>query len=171
MITGSASAPPQRQLRVDAQRSRERILIAARQIVSSEGESASLDRIARAAGVGSATLYRHFPDRTLLFETLFHDHVRGLCDYAIALEATMPPLQALKEWVRRLVRDSIEHRGLSAAMLLAHPEHRGHAGSCHDQVSDAGRRLVSRASASGDLPDGADSEDLAILVTGILGRP
>ncbi|MGV9645350.1 TetR/AcrR family transcriptional regulator [Streptomyces sp. NPDC003514] len=89
-----------RPLRADAQRNRDKILAAAVRAFTTEGLDAHLERIAKEAGVGSATLYRHFPTREGLIEAVYRNEVAQLCDAAPALLAEKAPLDALRAWTR-----------------------------------------------------------------------
>ena len=87
-------------MRADARRNREKILTAAARVFATEGLDAHLERIAKEAGVGSATLYRNFPTREALVEAVYRNEVAQLCDAAPALLAAKPPLDALRAWTR-----------------------------------------------------------------------
>ncbi|MGW4081401.1 TetR/AcrR family transcriptional regulator [Streptomyces sp. NPDC004822] len=89
-----------RPLRADAQRNRDKILAAAVRAFTTEGLDAHLERIAKEAGVGSATLYRHFPTREALIEAVYRNEVAQLCDAAPALLAEKAPMDALRAWTR-----------------------------------------------------------------------
>jgi AcrR family transcriptional regulator len=99
--TQAAGAP--RAVRADAQANRERILAAAAAEFMREGADASLRGIARAAGVGVGTLFRHFGSREELIEALFRHELTRLCDAAEELAAAGPPEEALREWSRRFM--------------------------------------------------------------------
>src|SRR5690606_17944092 len=109
-------------MRADARRNYERIVRAASEAVARDGAEASLEAIARAAGVGSATLHRHFPSRWSLLQAVFTDRVRGLCDRAEELRTAPGPLEALRTWLREVAVYSTTTRGLAASILSAPPE-------------------------------------------------
>jgi AcrR family transcriptional regulator len=90
----------QRPMRTDARRNREKILEAAGRVFAKEGLDVRMERIARDAGVGSATLYRNFPTREALVEAVYRNEVTVLCDAAPALLARKPPDEALRAWTR-----------------------------------------------------------------------
>lgn len=106
-------------LRADAQRNRSRLLTAAEAALDAHGASASLDDIARAAGVGNATLYRHFPTRADLIEAVYDQRIRQLCAAAAELAATREPAGALSEWLRALVTHITDSRVLADAFTAA----------------------------------------------------
>lgn len=91
--------PVSRKPRADAQRNRERVLAAARQAFAEHGAEASLDDIARRAGVGVGTLYRRFPTREALVESVFQANVDKLAAAGERLRQTLPPLEALRAWM------------------------------------------------------------------------
>ncbi|MCR3752565.1 TetR/AcrR family transcriptional regulator [Lentzea californiensis] len=103
-----------RPLRADAQRNRQALLVKARELFES-GEFFDLrfDDFARLAGVGTGTLYRHFPTREALAEAVYHEEVVALCDRARRLRATLPALEALATFLRDFVDYMHEHHGLA----------------------------------------------------------
>ncbi|MBF6171961.1 TetR/AcrR family transcriptional regulator [Nocardia blacklockiae] len=106
--------PPRR---ADAQRNRERLLSAAEAVLDDRGVHASLDDIAKAAGVGNATLYRHFSSREKLLEAVYDRRIRALCDSAEKLRATRPRGAALVAWLREMVVHLTESRALSETFM------------------------------------------------------
>src|SRR5881227_4211250 len=88
--------------RADARRNRARVLAAAREAFAEGGESTALEGIARRAGVGIGTLYRHFPNRQSLVEALYLDEVEEVCRSAAELEGA-DPWEALNAWFDRLI--------------------------------------------------------------------
>src|SRR5271157_1830865 len=92
-----------RKPRTDAQRNRERILEVAKKAFTRAGASASLDDIAKQAGVGPGTLYRHFPTRDALIEAVYRAEVEKLAAAAPSFAEVLPPLDALRAWMRLFV--------------------------------------------------------------------
>ena len=127
--------PPARGPRADAQRNRERILEVAKEAFTRGGAAASLDDIARQAGIGPGTLYRHFPTRDSLIEAVYRNEVEKLAAAEQRFAATMPPLEGLRAWMllfvghvssKRLIIPAMKHshRGLHAThrrLPLARP--------------------------------------------------
>jgi AcrR family transcriptional regulator len=108
-----------RPLRADAQRNRDRLLEAAVRALSQEapdGPEATLDAIARAAGVGIGTLYRHFPTRDALVEAAYRSELDRLCDAAGELLETRPPDVAMRAWMDRFVDYMTTKRGMADAL-------------------------------------------------------
>jgi AcrR family transcriptional regulator len=145
-------SPTSRALRADARRNVERLIEAAREAFATQGPSAPLDDIARAAGVGSGTLYRHFPNRTALMEAVYRANVERLCAEGERLAATEPPAQALLDWLRGFVTVVSEKRGLAAALTEEGRTSELFA-QCHTIINATGAQLVERAKAAGALRD------------------
>jgi AcrR family transcriptional regulator len=145
-------APPSeaRTLRADARRNVELLIAAARVAFAAEGANAPLDDIARAAGVGSGTLYRHFPTRLALVEAVYRDSVERLCAEGDRLAATETPAAALVDWLRGFVTVVSEKRGLAAALS---DEGRAQSmfGECHAMINAAGSALLDRAKHAGAI--------------------
>ena len=121
-VANAAAEEPRtadRPLRADARRNRDLILQAAATAFGDQGETASLEDIARHAGVGIGTLYRHFPSREALLEAVYRDQVDQLCDAAPELLATMPPDDALREWCQRFVAYAATKKGWAGALKAA----------------------------------------------------
>ncbi|MFI5894893.1 TetR/AcrR family transcriptional regulator [Actinoplanes sp. NPDC051513] len=109
------SPDSKRRPRSDAQRNRERLIIAARELVAEVGNEVALDDVARRAGVGNATLYRHFPTRAELLAALYTDEVTALCDYGDRLLAASAPIEALFTWLDAFVVHVASKRPLALA--------------------------------------------------------
>jgi len=105
-----------RPLRADAQRNRDRVLEAARAAFGAEGSEVSLDEIARRAGVGAGTVYRHFPTKEALFEAVVFDRIAELVEEARALADDLDPGRAFSSFVERLGREGARKRDLVEAL-------------------------------------------------------
>jgi len=106
----------ERKPRTDAQRNRERILEVAKEAFTESGANASLDDIAKQAGIGPGTLYRHFPTREELIEAVYRTEVEKLAAAERTFAETMPPLDALRAWMLLFV-DYIATKKIIAAAL------------------------------------------------------
>jgi AcrR family transcriptional regulator len=160
--------PGGRSLRADARRNRELIIAAAEDLFLRDGASASLEEIARRAGVGSATLHRHFPTRMNLLETVYSDHVRELCNTAESLAADHDPADALIAWLCLVHTRAAVNNGLAAAMAADEDGGtRGSLQSCHAMVAAAGSALLERAIGSGAVRRDVDIRDLLALVNAL----
>jgi AcrR family transcriptional regulator len=109
-------ADPARPMRADARRNYEAILVVARDAFTEHGPEAPLDDIAKRAGVGAGTLYRHFPTREALIEAVYRDQIAELSEKAYEFQRELPPEDALVAWIREQVGWSIRNRGLAATL-------------------------------------------------------
>ena len=150
-----------RKPRADAQRNRERILEIAKQAFTRHGVDLSLDDVARQAGVGAGTLYRHFPTRDSLLEAVYRTEVEKLAFAEKTLSETLPPLEALRAWMLLFV-DYIAAKQIIAPALntmVGKPSKLFDASGALIKAAING--LVSRAIKSGDIR--ADLEPLDLL--------
>src|SRR5580704_12784974 len=117
-VTGTrAQAPEPRPMRADAQRNYARLLEAASSAFVEHGaDDVSLEEIARRAGVGIGTLYRHFPTRQALLEAVYRDQVESLNARAEQLPGEAPPEQALERWLRALMAFATTKKNLSSSL-------------------------------------------------------
>lgn len=142
----------QRPMRADARRNYDRLLAAARDAFAAQGTDASLDDIARNAGVANATLYRHFPTREALLEAVFHDRVDLLCGQAQELLSLPSPQEALVTWLRALIVHVTTYRGMAGLLMSTGRDQA--LTSCREPIRVAGAALLTRAQESGDIrPD------------------
>ncbi|WP_371550492.1 TetR/AcrR family transcriptional regulator [Streptomyces sp. NBC_00554] len=139
-------------MRADARRNYERLLKEAAVAFAEHGEGASLDDIAKKAGVGSGTLYRHFPTRRALLEAVYVDTIEAIAARADAIAAVLPPGEALVEWLNELSLSMIQVRGLKAllgsAVAESSPAVRT---ACGTSLNRAVARLVEAAQLEGTL--------------------
>lgn len=156
-----------RRPRADAERNRLRLLDAAKAVFARDGASASLEEVARTAGVGIGTLYRHFPKRDDLIEAVYHQAVSQIGKAAEQLSATHAPADALREWLLLFV-DYMSTKRLMAEALnsLDGGASRVYAGS-GDILRQSLDSLVRRAEAAGEIRHVADTFDLLRAVAGI----
>src|SRR5246127_2489768 len=113
------SAKDFRKPRADALRNRERVLEAAKSVFSAGGSDASLEAVARQAGVGIGTLYRHFPTREALYEAVYRREVEQLGELAEQLKSEAAPVEALRQWLRANVEFVATKKGMAAALARA----------------------------------------------------
>lgn len=166
MIKKSAQAAPRRPRR-DAQLNRERILEVAKSAFTRHGAEASLDDIAKKAGVGAGTLYRHFPTRDALIEAVYRSEVEKLAAAEGRLSAAMPPLEALRAWMLLLV-DYIAAKHIIAPALnsvVGGPSRLYE--SSRSLIQGAMESLVQRAKESGGLRRDTDASDLLRAMIGV----
>ncbi|MFI1471508.1 TetR/AcrR family transcriptional regulator [Streptomyces wuyuanensis] len=148
--------------RRDAARNYDALLAAAREAFAENGAEASLEDIARRAGVGIGTLYRNFPTRRHLFESVYADEVNALCQVADDV-AAQEPWQALTSWLCRFVDYTVTKRAIREALnneseiFLA----------CRDSMYQAGGPLFERAQKAGEAREDMTFDDLLRMVAGI----
>lgn len=155
-------------MRADARRNRAAIVAAAEEEVARHGAEASLEEIARRAGVGSATLHRHFPSRQALLEAVFHDRVEVLCAQARELTDSPDAGQALVEWLRAVAVYGATTRGLARSLLDGGREPGPPPDStCEAMLVGAGSDLLRRAADAGTVRPRVSIMDLLTLVNAI----
>ncbi|MEU6215955.1 helix-turn-helix domain-containing protein [Streptomyces sp. NPDC047022] len=154
--------PQVRPMRADARRNYERLLKAAAVAFAEHGENASLDDIAKRAGVGSGTLYRHFPTRQALLEAAYVDRIEAIAARADELAGHLPPGEALTEWLYELCAGTLQVRGLKALLGSAVSDGGSAALTvCGTSIKGAAARLVEAARREGTLR--ADVEPIEVL--------
>ena len=147
------SAEPVRRPRADAVRNRERVLEAAKAVFSAGGPDASLEAVARRAGVGIGTLYRHFPTREALFEAVYRREVEQL--------------DALRSWLRSNVEFVATKKGMSAALALAVQSSSELHAYSFDRLTKAIGALLDRAVAAGEIRSDISPEDILRALVGM----
>jgi len=153
--------------RADAVRNRERILEAAQVVFSAGGPDASLEAVARRAGVGIGTLYRHFPTREALFEAVYRHQVEQLADLAEQLKSQPQPVEALRHWLRSNVKFVATKKGMSAALALAANSSSELAAYSRDRLTKAVGALLDRAIAAGEIRADISPEDILRAFVGM----
>ncbi|UGY12202.1 TetR/AcrR family transcriptional regulator [Bradyrhizobium septentrionale] len=156
-----------RKPRADAVRNRERVLEAAKAVFSAGGSEASLEAVARRAGVGIGTLYRHFPTREALYEAVYRREVEQLGDLAEQLQSAPEPVDALRRWLRANVEFVATKKGMVAALaLVAAGSSELHAYS-FDRLTKAIGTLLARAVAAGAIRNDISAEDVLRALIGM----
>jgi AcrR family transcriptional regulator len=156
-----------RKPRADAQRNRKRVLAVAKQEFTRSGASASLEEIARKAGVGPGTLYRHFPTREELLVAVYQSEMEKLAAAERTFADTLPPVEALRAWLLLFV-DAVETKQIIAPVLnslVGDPKKVFEAS--YARIHQAIRALVKRASKSGDIRKDLDPIDLLRALVGV----
>jgi AcrR family transcriptional regulator len=156
-----------RKPRADAQRNRDRVLEVAREAFTRLGANASLDEVAKQAGVGAGTLYRHFPTRDELLKAVYRSEVKKLASAEQKFAETMPPIEALRAWMLLFVDYIATKKIIAPALnnLVGGPSKVFEAS--HDQIWEAIRALVKRAIKSGDIRKDLDPIDLLRALIGV----
>lgn len=159
--------PKERKPRADAARNRERILDEAKKAFTREGADISLEEVARQAGVGAGTLYRHFPTRDALLESVYRAEVEKLAQEERRLSESMPPAEALRAWMLLFV-DYIATKKIIAPALnsmVGGPSKLFESSGA--LIMDAINSLVARAIESGDIRADLDPLDLLRALVGV----
>jgi AcrR family transcriptional regulator len=165
----SMSTAPTRPLRADARRNYEEILKAAWEAFAEGGDSTALEEIARRAGVGIGTLYRHFPSRQALLEALYVNELEEVC--GIVAELDDDPWTALSAWCERLVDYLGTKRALANELLNYLDEDAALFRECRASLFAAGEPLLKRAQEAGVVRTDVDFTDVLQMVGGITRMP
>ena len=156
-----------RKQRADAQQNRARILAVAKAAFAESGANASLDDVAKRAGVGPGTLYRHFPSRADLLTAVYQAAAEKLGAAAADFAETFPPLEAVRAWLLLFVDYMAEKRIITPVLgALVDDPHKVYEAS-YGQIWEAVRRLVRRAAEHGDLREDLDPIDLLRALAGV----
>jgi AcrR family transcriptional regulator len=155
-----------RKPRADGQRNRERLVESAKAAFADVGADVSLDEIARRAGVGIGTLYRHFPTRGAIVEAVYRREVQQLAGSATRLHGSLSPGEALHEWMRLFVDYIATKKVIASALGSIVGGASELYASSGAQITEAMRLLVDRAVASGDIRPDVDPSDLLRAVIG-----
>ncbi|MFC9326661.1 TetR/AcrR family transcriptional regulator [Kitasatospora sp. NPDC057015] len=153
--------------RADAERNRERILEAARAVVGEQGTQASLRDVARRADVGLGTLYRHFPTREALLETLLRERFDGLAARAAELGRSLEPAAALTEWLHGFILSTGGYRGLAGSLMATLNDEDSPLHASCLAMREAAGQLLGRAQESGRIRPDVDGTDLFALVNAL----
>jgi AcrR family transcriptional regulator len=161
------SATDARPLRVDAQRNRDRLLDAAGRAFSQDGPEVTLDAIAKDAGVGIGTLYRHFPTREALVEATYRNELARLCDAAADLLQTMPPDEATRTWMDRFVEYMTTKRGMADALRAVIASGGNPYAESRDRLTDAMATLLQAGAAAGTVRSDIEPGDVLTSLSGV----
>lgn len=153
--------------RADARRNYESLLGAATEVFAEYGPDASLDEIARRAGVGNATLYRHFPGRHDLLVAVCIGEVEALCTRARRLSGTHPPGDALLAWLRSFVEHVTSKQGLAAALMTGRREDSEVISACNGAIAATAGVLLRDAQSAGTVRPDLGVEELLKLVNAV----
>jgi AcrR family transcriptional regulator len=166
----TASAAPETgpRMRADARRSHERLLAAATTAFAEHGADAPLEEIARRAGVGIGTLYRHFPARLDLQEAVYRNQVAAVCARGEELAGASSPGEAFAGWLRALANYLVTKRGLAGALIAARGKDSELISSCSQVIRGTASRLLERAQEAGSVRPDLTISDVMMLVHGVV---
>jgi AcrR family transcriptional regulator len=156
-----------RKPRADALRNRELVLEAARTVFSTGGPEASLEAVAKTAGVGIGTLYRHFPTREALFDAVYRHEAQQLAALAERLQTEASPVEALRQWMYSLVKFVATKKGMSAALALVVSKDSDLFSYSSDLLMRSADGLLERAMAAGEIRNDIGPDDLIRTLVGI----
>ena len=169
-MTSTVSEETERQLRADARRNRERILQSARAAFAESGADAQIDDVARHAGVGVGTVYRHFPTKQALLTELVRQTFRLFTEWAReALEAGGEPFALIEGLLRRIAETAAGDVGVQYALTSSAAQAaRSEAQAEQDELIAVIAELVERARRAGTIRPGIEATDIAMLICGVV---
>ncbi len=156
-----------RPMRADARRNHDLLVLTAARVFEEQGPYACLEDIARSAGVGVGTLYRHFPNRQAILEAVYRTQIDALLAESTALLEASSASEALDAWVRLMLDHIVKQRGLKAALLDSDSPSEV-LSLCKRQIRAAGDALIARAQAAGAIRADVRADDLHKLIHGIV---
>jgi AcrR family transcriptional regulator len=161
------SATQIRPMRADAQRNRDRLLETAVRAFSQDGPDLTLEAIAKDAGVGIGTLYRHFPTREALVEAAYRNELAKLCDAADELLEIMPPDEATRIWMDRFVDYMTTKRGMAEALRAVIASGGNPYAQSRDSLIAAVTTLLSAAADAGTVRSDIEPGDVLASLSGV----
>ena len=167
MTTTPEQSRPPGKLRADARQNHARLIVAATEAFAEKGADAPLEDIARRAGVGIGTLYRHFPTRLDLQAAVFRSQVGAVCGRGDELLNTAPPDQAFAAWIRSLAAYLVTKRGLSRALIEAVGAESELISTCWVAMRETTQRLLASAQQAGSVRADVDAGDVMRLIHGV----
>jgi AcrR family transcriptional regulator len=166
-MTAKRSPSIERKQRSDAQQNRERILAVARKAFTKSGANTSLEDVAKQAGVGIGTLYRHFSSREELLKAVYNDVTEKLAKAGQEFAETLPPVEALRAWMMLFVDFIAEKQIIAPALNALVNDPRKLIEASYSQTWETVRALVKRAIKSGDIRKDLDAIDLLRALVGV----
>ncbi|MBM4843252.1 helix-turn-helix transcriptional regulator [Vibrio parahaemolyticus] len=154
-------------MRADAKKNYDSIKAVAREVFLEQGADASLREVARRAGVGMGTLYRHFPSREALLEPLVRESFDALAQQAEQLKTADSPNQALVSWVQEVIGFTYRHRGILSVMMSAIEDHDSALHVSCDGLRRAGAQLLARAQTEGKASPDLSGDELFDLIAAL----
>jgi AcrR family transcriptional regulator len=158
---------PERTQRIDARRNRQRIVVAARRCMARRGLDAQMDEIARCAGVGVGTVYRHFPTKEELIEALANERFERLRDLALEALADDDPWRSFDQFIRASAQIQTDDRALSE-VLTSRPDTMSRAAQRVNMI-DLADQLLKRAQKAGVVRKDADARDIPMIMCALAG--
>ncbi len=153
-------------LRADAAKNRERIIVEARDLYAANGSTVSLEAVARAAGVGIGTLYRHFPTREALAEAVYAIELDALDEEADALLARCSGADAMRGWMNAYARFVATKHAMHDALRIALTPRSGAGSETRLRINRTIGKFLAAGAADGSLRDGVRADDLTLSLAG-----
>ncbi|WP_306320336.1 MULTISPECIES: TetR/AcrR family transcriptional regulator [unclassified Streptomyces] len=163
----SAKAAAERPARADARRNRERLLAAARTAFTRDGTTVPLDAVAREAGVGIGTLYRHFPTREALVEAVYSAELDAVTAAVEPLLAELPPRDALRAWLDRYADLVTAKRAMAGSLTLAPASGRGVTANTRERLTASVASFLDAGARAGTLRGDVPADDVITMLLGI----
>ena len=157
----------ERPMRADAQRNREQLITAAVAAFSQEGPEVTLESIAKDAGVGIGTLYRHFPSREALVDAAYRSELARLCDSVALLLDQMPPDRAMRTWMDQFIDYMTTKRGMSDALRKVIASGGNPFAESRTRLVAAFEALMQAGAADGTMRSDLDPADLLASLSGV----
>ncbi len=158
-------------LRADARRNRERLVKTAAEAFAEHGAGASLEDIAKRAGVGIGTLYRHFPTREHLVQVVYRRELELLAEAAEQLSAEKAPDEALEDWMYRFVSYMATKRGMASSLKLLIVSNASLFSEGSALLRSAFAALLAKAIAAGTIRSDVETEDVLLALSSIYSIP
>ncbi|MCW2780483.1 MAG: TetR/AcrR family transcriptional regulator [Marmoricola sp.] len=168
MTADVSTQTAQKPLRADAQRNYDNLIEAAREAFRERGAEASLDDIAKRAGVGPGTLYRHFPTRDALIDAMMRDWAERIdADSQAVVDSGLPAREALQIWFTRFVDNIGLYHGAAAKVMSAMDDPKSPIYRKCQVLAAANEKVVAKAREDGALRDGVDAREVMRIVSGV----
>jgi AcrR family transcriptional regulator len=158
-------APPTRPKRADARRNYDRLIATAEAVFATDGPEASLDKIAKTAGVGPGTLYRHFPNRRALLIAVYSERIAELSTLGAQYAERLEPIEALSQWMRLVASHTLVYRGLKDLLTAESPDGASPDMSwCMAAMRGTSATILNQAQAAGRVEASVQPIDILRLV-------
>jgi AcrR family transcriptional regulator len=154
-------------MRADARRNRERLIVAAREVFAEQGVDASMEAVARKAGVGVGTLYRHFPNRIDVVEAVYQDDVQELAEAAQHAVSTLDPGPAVAAFFEAYIRYAGTKKVLLTELRQAFEKHPDLKSRARETIASSFDIVIERAKQAGVVRDDVSGSDVMQLLTPI----
>ncbi|MCK2215864.1 TetR/AcrR family transcriptional regulator [Actinomadura sp. ATCC 31491] len=157
----------ERPLRAHARRNRDKLVAAARAAFAAADDTVPLESVAREAGVGIGTLYRHFPTREALVEAVYAAELDDIATSAPALLERLPPRAALRAWMDRYAEFAAVKRGMADALRAGQASGRIPTSTTRERITAAIATILAAGAATGDLRPDADADHVTTMLLGV----